>query len=130
MGFKKMFISFSFFPLFISYCLCNTKLLGRKEKKRIHICSPSLPYLTPHASATLSLPFVSDMSDLYCGSVLCICYPPSLECPWLNTFSAKFFLVLFVIVAVQSLSCDPMDCNTPGYPVFHYFLEFAQIHVH
>ena len=79
-----MFISFSFFPLFISYCLCNTKLLGRKEKKRIHICSPSLPYLTPHASATLSLPFVSDMSDLYCGSVLCICYPPSLECPWLQ----------------------------------------------
>ena len=24
------------------------------------------------------------MSDLYCGSVLCICYPPSLECPWLQ----------------------------------------------
>ena len=54
------------------------------KKKRIHTRSPSLPYLTPHASATLSLPFVLDMSDLYCGSVLCICCAPSLKCPWLQ----------------------------------------------
>ena len=26
--------------------------------------------------------------------------------------------------------CDPMDCNTPGFPVFHYPLEFTQTHVH
>ena len=26
--------------------------------------------------------------------------------------------------------CSPMDCSTPGFPVFYYFLEFAQIHVH
>ena len=25
--------------------------------------------------------------------------------------------------------CDPMYCSTPGFPVFHYLLEFAQIHV-
>ena len=25
---------------------------------------------------------------------------------------------------------DPMDCNTPGFPVLHYLLEFAQTHVH
>ena len=25
---------------------------------------------------------------------------------------------------------DPMDCSTPGFPVLHYLLEFAQIHVH
>ena len=25
--------------------------------------------------------------------------------------------------------CDPMDCNTPGFPVLHCLLEFAQIHV-
>ena len=35
---------------------------------------------------------------------------------------------------VQFLShvwlCDPMDCSTPGSPVLHYLLEFAQIHVH
>ena len=26
--------------------------------------------------------------------------------------------------------CDPMDCSTPGFPVLHYFPEFAQIHLH
>ena len=26
--------------------------------------------------------------------------------------------------------CDPMDCSTPDFPVLHYLLEFAQIHVH
>ena len=26
--------------------------------------------------------------------------------------------------------CDPMDCNTPGFPVLHYLLEFAQTHVY
>ena len=26
--------------------------------------------------------------------------------------------------------CDPMDCSTPGFPVLHHLLEFAQTHVH
>ena len=26
--------------------------------------------------------------------------------------------------------CTPMDCSTPGFPVLHYLLEFAQTHVH
>ena len=26
--------------------------------------------------------------------------------------------------------CDPIDCNTPGFPVHHQFTELAQIHVH
>ena len=26
--------------------------------------------------------------------------------------------------------CDPMGCSTPGFPVLHYFQEFAQIHVY
>ena len=25
---------------------------------------------------------------------------------------------------------DPMDCSTPGFPILHYLLEFAQTHVH
>ena len=25
---------------------------------------------------------------------------------------------------------DPIDCSTPGFPVLHYLLEFAQVHVH
>ena len=26
--------------------------------------------------------------------------------------------------------CDPMDCNTPGFPVLHHLLQFTQTHVH
>ena len=37
-------------------------------------------------------------------------------------------------VFVQSKLCptlfDPTDCSTPGFPVLHYLLEFAQTHVH
>ena len=33
---------------------------------------------------------------------------------------AKFCLTL----------CDPVDCSTPGLPVLHYVLNFAQVHVH
>ena len=29
-----------------------------------------------------------------------------------------------------STLCRPMDCSTPGFPVLHYLLEFAQTHVH
>ena len=47
--------------------------------------------------------------------------------------SRKLKLSLFVVV-VQSLShvllCDSMDCCTPGFPVLHCLLEFAQILVH
>ena len=36
--------------------------------------------------------------------------------------------------SVQSLSCvrlcDPVDCNTPSFPVHHQLLEFTQTHVH
>ena len=39
------------------------------------------------------------------------------------------------VVVVLSLSCvqlfyDPMNCSTPGVPILHYLLEFAQTHVH
>ena len=31
----------------------------------------------------------------------------------------------------QSLTlCNSMDCSTPGFPVLHYLVEFAQTHVH
>ena len=38
-------------------------------------------------------------------------------------------------VAVQLLSCarlfvTPWTATTPGFPVLHYLLKFAQIHVH
>ena len=39
------------------------------------------------------------------------------------------YLLLFSRSA-ESDSLWPMDCNTPGFPILHYFSEFAQTHVH
>ena len=30
----------------------------------------------------------------------------------------------------MSKVCDPVDCNTPGFPVHHQLLELAQTHIH
>ena len=38
-------------------------------------------------------------------------------------------MLLFIATSCLTL-CDPMDCNTPGFLVLHYHLEFAQTHVH
>ena len=38
-------------------------------------------------------------------------------------------LLLFSHPVVLTL-CDPMDCSTPGLPVPHHLLEFAQVHAH
>ena len=39
-----------------------------------------------------------------------------------------------VVVVVQSprclTLCDPMDCSSPGLPVTHHLLKFAEVHVH
>ena len=36
----------------------------------------------------------------------------------------------FPSVAVSYLTlCDPMGCSTPGFPLLHSLLEFAQTHV-
>ena len=32
--------------------------------------------------------------------------------------------------SVTYITRDPMDCSTPGFPVLHHLLEFAQTHVH
>ena len=36
----------------------------------------------------------------------------------------------FFSCPVMSDFCDPMDCSTPGLPVLHHILEFAQVHIH
>ena len=39
------------------------------------------------------------------------------RCPWSVSKSSLTLL-------------DPMDCSTPGFPVPHHLLEFAQVHAH
>ena len=40
------------------------------------------------------------------------------------------FLLCCSVTKFCPTLCDPMDCSTPGFPVLHYLLEFAQTHVH
>ena len=47
-----------------------------------------------------------------------------------------FFLSVYVSIYCCSVAqscptlCDSMGCSTPGFPVLHYLLEFAQTHIH
>ena len=46
-------------------------------------------------------------------------------------YSSSYYSVEFSSVAQSCPTlCNPMDCNTPGFPVLHQLLEFAHIHVH
>ena len=63
--------------------------------------------------------------------------PHPWDSPGKNTAVGCHFLLQCMTVKSESevdQSCptlrDPMDCSTPGFPVLHYFPEFAQIHLH
>ena len=43
-----------------------------------------------------------------------------------NTTSVQFSSVTQKCPTI----CDPMDCSTPGFPVYHQLLEFTQTYVH
>ena len=45
---------------------------------------------------------------------------------WLHLFWDNFSSVAQPYLTL----CEPMDCNTPGFPVHHQLLELAQTHVH
>ena len=54
---------------------------------------------------------------------------------WSNVYFIIIRMIIFnhpgccCLVAKSSPTlCDPMDCSTPGFPVLHYLLEFAQTH--
>ena len=45
--------------------------------------------------------------------------------------SVQFSSVQFSSVTQSCLNlCDPMNCSTPGLPVYHHLPEFTQTHVH
>ena len=50
-------------------------------------------------------------------------------CLWIMTSAETLPNYYFVVHSCLTL-CKPMDCSTPGFPVLHYLLEFAQTHVH
>ena len=63
-------------------------------------------------------------ADIEQGSTHCILYLIS---------SSKALCSVGTHCSVSKLCltlCDPRDCSTPGFPVLHHLLEFAQTHVH
>ena len=52
----------------------------------------------------------------------------------LSLWSQLYYALSRSLVVVQLLShvrlCNPMDCSTPGFSVFHCLQDFAQTHVH
>ena len=59
---------------------------------------------------------------------------PRARAPPCSQMCSCNFRLLASVSLVQLLSrvwfCDPIDCNTPGFPVQHQLLEHAQTHVH
>ena len=59
---------------------------------------------------------------------------PSYHLFYIHLFSIKIVTFTSYEIVIQSLSCltlcNPMDRNTPGFPVLPYLLELAAIHVH
>jgi len=55
-----------------------------------------------------------------------------------NNTAKENYSLIFVVVQLlsrerninRSTLCDPMDCNTPDFPVLHHLPRFAQTHVH
>ena len=58
------------------------------------------------------------------------------EDSWILLFASEFSVsyisihIIYVVVLSHVQLCDPMDCSTPGFPVLHFLLEFAQTYVH
>ena len=48
-------------------------------------------------------------------------------CKWLTRFC---YLDCCSVTQSWLTLCDPINCSTPGFPVLHYLLKFAQTHVH
>ena len=45
-------------------------------------------------------------------------------------FFLFFFFFCYSITQSCSIFWEPIDCSTPGFPVLHYLLKFAQTYVH
>ena len=54
----------------------------------------------------------------------CLLWPCWIPCVFL------FYVCCCLVTKPCLTPCNPVDCSTPGFPVLHYFPEFAQIHVH
>ena len=64
-------------------------------------------FSSKHVSSKVNIPRSSFFKN-FNGSLIFCCCSVTKSCP---------------------THCNPVDCSTPGLPVLHYLLEFAQVHV-
>ena len=79
------------------------------KASRIASRGPSVAWHPPVGSSCHPVPRNHDVLGVPHSSAFISCCSATQSCPTL---------------------CNPVDCSTPGIPVLHYLLEFAQIHVH
>ena len=60
-------------------------------------------------------------SKTKCNSILCLLLP---------FFFFNFSIAGCSVIKLWRTLWDPIDCRTTGFPVLHYFLDFAQTHIH
>ena len=85
-----------------------------------------LTYILIHGEITITAKLIHQPKKLL---LACTNYQGNANQNHLNLYFSGLLLLLFSRQSCPTL-CNPMDCSTPGLPVHHHLLEFAQTHVH
>ena len=68
------------------------------------------------------------------GKTVCeIGFGEKIKISLLDMCNLRYLLIsvqFSLVIQSHPKLCDPMDCSTPGLPVYHKLLEFTQTHVH
>ena len=96
----------------------NFTTLKISQALPVHPCLPTIPLATNYLSSCLPTFVLSRISHSWNHSVCSLS-------DWLLSLSILSFRFSSVAQSCPNI-CDPMDCNTPGFPVHHQFPELAQ----
>jgi len=124
------FFSPSFFPSLPYFCsFMNSYIVWEHisrnilHEKPLHCVYLKIPLLPGKSSLLRAAVHSCDEWNRWKGTLYT--FPPFLS------FQELYLRCCFCSAAKFCLTlCDPMDCSMPGFPVHHYFPEFAQINVH
>ena len=90
--------------------------MGGGKAIRRNASSPIIYHVNLHTSVPVLFLFLLTQNDLFFYAL------SPILCHFLRTLTNS----LLFSSSVVSDSFNPMDCSTPGFPVLHYLLEFAQ----
>ena len=114
-------------PALLFFAFHSLKLLGSGSSWRRGFCPSRAQYcLCTVTPRLISQPACLRRQDLFrLVKVLCAVLAASSECRVILK-AVHFSSVTQSFPALW----NPMDCSTPGFPVYHQLLELAQTHVH